>query len=405
MLAKIDGNALLSYSTNVHALGAPEDLFRVLTGDVAAVRGHLQWSGPFGVELHTNAATLQYLLTPGAIERLHATLAEHDLFVFSLNAFPLSDFHAPSVKDEVYRPDWSRLRRVHCTLTAGKVLAGLLNEGCEGSISTSPGSFKPWGDSPDLHARIARNLAHVMLAFHELREYTGRTIRLAFEPEPCCTFETVDEIIRFYQDYVLRDTVAEMKAEWGLKWSQAHEAVRRHFGVTLDACHLAVACDDPAAALAELDRADLSVAKVHISAAARLEDPGRNPEGLAQLEKLNEPQYLHQTFARDSRGQIAFRGVDLPDFLSLTREQMLDFTEVRSHFHMPLFHSRDAALGTTAAETEALLEAIRQRPDAIQVVNETYTWPVLARKDESVDIHANIARELSWTRSRLEGEC
>jgi len=48
------------------------------------------------------------------------------------------------VKATVYAPDWRTDQRRDYTMKVADVLASMLPEAIEGSISTVPGSFQPW---------------------------------------------------------------------------------------------------------------------------------------------------------------------------------------------------------------------------------------------------------------------
>jgi hypothetical protein len=49
-----------------------------------------------------------------------------------------------------------------------------------------------------------------------------------------------------------------------------------------------------------------------------------------------------------------------------------------------------------------VLDLIKQRRDGASLEVETYTWDVLPPEYKALDMNAAIARELAWTRARLE---
>ena len=59
-----------------------------------------------------------------------------------INAFPFGPFHGVRVKEQVYLPDWRSAERVAFTANSAAVLAAILPDGIDGSISTVPGAFK-----------------------------------------------------------------------------------------------------------------------------------------------------------------------------------------------------------------------------------------------------------------------
>ena len=56
--------------------------------------------------------------------------------------FLLEYFHSERVKENVYLPDWSDVRRLEYTQRCSQFLAGILNGNDEGSISTLPLAYK-----------------------------------------------------------------------------------------------------------------------------------------------------------------------------------------------------------------------------------------------------------------------
>ncbi len=74
-----------------------------------------------------------------------------------------------------------------------------------------------------------------------LREESGRTIRLAIEPEPFCVIETTDETIDFFQR--LRSWLPTATCSTGST---------TFIGVCYDVCHQAVEFEDVADSLRRL---------------------------------------------------------------------------------------------------------------------------------------------------------
>ncbi|MBN2712527.1 MAG: metabolite traffic protein EboE [Planctomycetes bacterium] len=397
------GEVLLSYSTNVHPGESLDDIKSLIANDVAKVRDICSPSDPFGLEVRIGNSAIRDFQANGAVEDFRSFLEDNNFFIFSINGFPLRDFHKPVVKQDVYRPDWGEVERQENTLALGHILAGLLPEGVTGSVSTSPGSFKSWGNAKSLRAELARGFASVLFGLHRIEEETDRQIQLAVEPEPFCTWETVREFADFVQDEASQYTVEAMVDGFDISESAALDILHRYLGINLDTCHLAVEFEDPEQAFKDLETAGINIAKLHVSSAARVRNPGFNIAGVKLLYRLDEPKYLHQTFAVNKLGDVTFRSEDLGEFLNLGTDEMSAFSEVRTHYHMPLYQDTTGPLGTTSDITENVLRLALEKYDRLHVVTETYTWPLIVEGQESVDLHEGIARELEWTRNRLGG--
>lgn len=375
----------LSYCTNVHPA---EDLDGVLAqldryaGPVREAAG-LETLG-VGLWLPADLAH-RLAASPGDRDRLRAAAAAHRLTVHTLNAFPYGGFHAEVVKHAVYSPTWADPARAAYTLACAEVLADLLPDGVDGSISTLPLAWRePWSAVDDAAATAA--LAAVSAGLRDLAVRTGRTVRLAVEPEPGCVLDTV------------ADVVGWLEPRLGTGPGQIDP---EHVGVCLDTCHLAVSFADPVAAVRRIRQAGLRVVKVQASAALHVADPA-DPATRAAVARFAEPRYLHQV--RERSGGAVHPADDLPDALD---GGLPGAGPWRVHVHVPL-HARPAA--PLQATTEVLRDAVTAvlrgpHGDAAHLDVETYTWAVLpddlaARAAD--DLVAGIAAELRWAVDHLD---
>jgi sugar phosphate isomerase/epimerase len=379
-----DGTAVhLAYCTNVHP-AEDGDAFLAQVGDFgAAVRARLG-ADRLGLGLWLPAPLAARLARdPAELARLRATLERHRLEVVTLNAFPYRGFHAPVVKKAVYRPDWTGDERLAYTLDCAEVLAALLpDDAARGSVSTVPLAWRdPWDDTRRAAARDRlRRLADGLAA---LGDRTGRTVRVGLEPEPGCAVETT----------------AEAVAELG-----GPGALGDRIGICLDACHLAVAFEDPGRAVARLAAAGLPVVKSQVSAALHAADPA-DPAARAALARYTEDRFLHQV-REDGPGGVAARD-DLP--AALTGPGALPGRGPwRVHFHVPLHRPPAAPLTATTGHLRHTLDALLggDAPLTDHLEVETYTWSVLPpgqRPGNDAELAAGLAGELRWAADALAG--
>jgi sugar phosphate isomerase/epimerase len=363
-----DGSLLhLAYCSNVHPADDLAGVAVQLERYAARVRERLDVP-VLGVGLWVAAPALE----DGAGAQLRAQLDRLGLEVVTLNGFPYRAFHADVVKLDVYRPNWADDRRRDYTLALARLLATLLPaDVTEGSISTLPLGWRDEWDESDAAAG-RRALEQVASGLAEIEEQTGKRIRIALEPEPGCTIETVAQASSF---------LADLAPEW--------------IGLCLDACHLAVQFEEPADAVAALADAGVPVVKAQVSNALRVPAPG-GASGRAFLDEFAEPKFMHQV--RECVGGHVHGVDDLPEALGggLPADD-----EWRVHFHVPV-HAREH---TTQDELEATLAALVGGPAPLtrHLEVETYTWGVLpdghgGDDDGLVD---GLAAELAWTRDRL----
>lgn len=406
----------LTYCTNIHPGEAWAEVRDNLVRHVTAVRDRVAHGGPFGVGLRLSDRAARELSAPGELEALRDLCARERLYVFTINGFPYGPFHGAPVKERVYLPDWMDEERLAYTDRLAEILAALLpDEAAEGSISTAPGAFKPRvrsaADAEAMAQRLVRHVASLVV----LRRRTGRRVALALEPEPCCFLETTAEAVAFFQDHLLAPArLAELAAATGLAPAAAEEALRAHLGVCVDACHLAVEFEDPAAALGALRAAGIRVPKIQISAGLRVLLDGPDPGIAARLRAWAEGVYLHQVVERRASAPGAGtsheelrRYLDLPEALAaLEARQGGGAAEWRVHFHVPIF--RDLAelggpITTTQADLRALCAEIRRGPVAPHLEVETYTWEVLPEEHRREGVVEAVARELAWAKEQIEG--
>ncbi|MBN2489254.1 MAG: metabolite traffic protein EboE [Planctomycetes bacterium] len=392
----------VGYSTNVHRSESLANVAAFLDGTSVEVRRRvLPGGGRLGLDLRLGAALVRELTADLArVPELAADLDARGLYVFGVNGFPLGDFQAAVVKDDAYRPDWSEPARLEATEAMGEILARLLPEDGEGAVSTVAGGYRPCGDDATKRDAMAAAMVRAATAFARLREETGRTVALAPEPEPDTTMDDAQSVRRFYRDH-LRPAARRLGP-------RADEILHRHLPVCLDACHLSVGFEEPAATIAALEADGIRVGKANISCCPTVRDPARNPAGRRFLTALDEPRFLHQTRGRDAGGRVRLRLADLGAFRELGAEELADLAEIRSHFHVPLFGLVGHGFATTRDETAAFLAALLERSDAaaMGLAVETYTWHVFAHtplgRTVGSDLVQGLTREIGWTLETVE---
>ncbi len=143
------GNGLghLTYSTLVHPGDTWDEMWNSLITYVPQVKARVSPDRAFGVSLRLSAASAQTLVDDDAARsRLKEFLAENDLYLYTVNAFPYGPFKGRVVKEQVYEPDWRSEERTQYTINVADVLADVSPEGSSPSIQTAPLGFKPRRD-------------------------------------------------------------------------------------------------------------------------------------------------------------------------------------------------------------------------------------------------------------------
>ena len=387
----------LTYCTNIHAAETWPDVIAGLRRHLPEIKAKVSPNHPLGVGLRLAAKAAETLCDPVTFSELQEFLSEGSYYVFTLNGFPYGNFHSQSVKEGAYKPDWADPLRLSYSNTLSDHLAQLLPDNMEGSISTVPGTFKPWmKDNANIIDTIADNIIQHVWHLVKLRETTGKSINLALEPEPFCMIETIDETITFFVKFLYSDkAVARLSALSGLTSDAASQALRRHLGVCYDVCHAAVEFEDARGSLSALKNAGIKISKLQLSSAMRI--PSVGPDTVQQLGQMNEPVYMHQVV--ENRGGTLIRYSDIPE--ALKEIDAAQGSEWRVHFHVPIFLEEMQTVATTQQFLKDILAIHKEQPVTEQLEVETYTWDVLPESYKSVGVSAAIARELAWVQDQL----
>ena len=399
----------LTYCLNIHPGETWPEVWENLKTYPGAVRDQLCPGQPFAIGLRLSGQAADALARPENLEAFQEFLRTEGAYVFTINGFPYGVFHRARVKENVYLPDWRDRVRLEYTNRLARILARLLPDDAdmEGSISTVPGAFRTEVRSSGDVRRMAELMLRSVAYLHRLREQTGKTITLALEPEPCCFLETTDDVVAFFEGHVFSEEgLGALVRELGLTRARAERVARRHLGICVDACHVAVEFEEPAEVLDRLEAAGIRILKVQVSSALRLRF--REGDGSPQrtLRPFAEETYLHQVVETSERGVVRYQ--DLPQ--ALDREA--DFQqkgagspgirkEWRVHFHVPIFLSRMRGFDTTQDDLAVLLARLKSKPACPYLEVETYTWDVLPPRYKTLDTTDAIARELAWTRDKL----
>ncbi|WP_309072155.1 metabolite traffic protein EboE [Arthrobacter sp.] len=366
---------LLSYCTNVHPAEDLDGVIRQLRGYSGPIR-RSAGRDVLGVGLWIPAELARRLAgSPDDLAALGEVLTAEGLQLHTINAFPYGGFHNDVVKHDVYKPTWAEAARLEYTMDCAEILAALLPEGVAGSISTLPLAWRePWTQHDDDAASTA--LAEASTRLRKLRDRTGRTVRIAVEPEPGCVLDTVSDVVGWLGARVVSGIDPEF------------------IGLCVDTCHLAVSFADPAEAIDQIDAAGLRVVKVQASSALHVSDPS-SPAARAALSTFAEPRYLHQV--RES----GTSGVLTADDLTEALIDLPGESPWRVHFHIPLHHIPSAPLETTADVLRETVAEVGRLPynEQIHLDIETYTWNVLP--EPPAGIVEGIAAEIAWAQTHL----
>ncbi|QDT30662.1 Xylose isomerase-like TIM barrel [Gimesia panareensis] len=379
----------LSYCTNVHPGLTVAEILQKLDEFTLPIQQQL--GTPLAAGLWLAQPVIEEILAePEGIDGFAAELQQRNLTCYTLNAFPYGNFHSERVKENVYLPDWTKPERLEYTKGCARVLAALLPEGTEGSISTVPLGFKGFEHAPDFGEKCIDQLIELAVFLKQLQDETGRTIRLAVEPEPFCVIEFTHELIVYFERLYERAAKRQLLG-----------VVREFIGACYDVCHQAVEFEDIPGSIRQITHAEIRINKIHISNAIELVDPWENEAGRTLLAEYAEPRYLHQTIGSLKNGDL-YRQPDLTrEFLLDPHPRLQETERLRVHFHVPVDAQSLGPLGTTHRELRQALATVKELDYAPHLEVETYTWEVLPG-DQKPSLVDGLTRELQAARKLID---
>ncbi len=373
----------LAYCTNIHRGESWAQTFDALQKYTLAVRDRVSKGQPYAIGLRLGADAARELSDAQTLADFRRWLDRENCYVFTINGFPYGKFHGTRVKEQVYAPDWTTDERVDYTNLLFDLLAEIVPEGVEGSVSTVPGSFKEFITSQAQVQAMRDNVWRCVEHIEQLTRETGKKLHLGLEPEPLCYLETSAETVTFFE---------QMRDE-----HPGDSRLREHLGVNYDTCHLAVEYERPASVLQRFREHDIRISKLHFSSALKVL---ADQESRAALRSFLDEVYFHQVIARSSDGSLTrFRDLDVALDSELST---LNPAEWRIHFHVPLHSAPTPLFRTTSNHLLDVMDALAKEPSLCSHLEmETYTWEVMPAAMKNRSVVDQLVAEYGWTLGEL----
>ncbi|HBB38759.1 MAG TPA: hypothetical protein DCZ33_00780 [Candidatus Aquiluna sp.] len=389
----------LTYSTLVHA-GDNWDQMRASVEEfVPKVKRRLGVEGKFGVSLRISGDS-QKTLSESAQARsdLKKFLDGEGLYVFTINAFPYGPFKGQRVMERVYEPDWTTNQRVEYTKSIADILVDITDADTSPSIQTAPLAFAPNVSDENYIARFTTSVFEVLAHLYHLEARTGRRVKLSIEPEPACYLETTDETVAFFKERMHAPAgVAELAKIAQIPLSEAEGAIKRYLGIVFDIGHQSVGFEDIPQSLEKLVNAGIPIFKLQEAAALWVES--LSLDIIPELRRFTDTIYLSQTSLKTAEGIVKY--LNLGEALDAYEANPVP-TEMRTHFHVPVFLEEIGPFKTTRFAVQQALAMHRKQPLSDHLEIETYTWDVLPAELKTGDIVDYVSRELEFVMKELQ---
>jgi sugar phosphate isomerase/epimerase len=381
----------------VHLGGSLETALEQIDLHASEVRSQVAPEGRLPLGLWFSQSVVNSILDQAKCDWLRDWLDSRNFLAYTFNGFPQGDFHQPVVKHAVYEPTWTCESRSEYTRELALIMDQILPAGHSGSISTLPLGWPhaPW--HAENYKLAADHLTATAMTLARLTESRGSELVLAIEPEPGCVLERADDLIDFFQKYLLNGP-------------EAHVA-RQHLAICHDICHSSVMFEAQQDVLDKYLSAGIRIGKVQVSSAVHVpwdevaDHPERQAQLLEQVRSFDEPKYLHQTTRCNQAGKLDGFCEDLGVAFDRWAGCQLPVRPWRIHFHLPIFLERFGRLCTTRQEIHQACQFL-EKNRSVQVAGrdwftghyevETYAWSVLPEQLRGNSLASGIAQELQY---------
>ncbi|UCD62287.1 MAG: metabolite traffic protein EboE [Flavobacteriaceae bacterium] len=395
----IDDRYHLTYCTNIHPGQDWASTFGSLADYLPVIKNKISEEQPFGIGLRLSNKASEELAMHDNLPQFKNWLIANGLYVFTMNGFPYGNFHDEVVKDKVHEPDWTTRDRLNYTVRLFEQLAFLLPEGISGGISTSPISYKHWHSSTKEKNAVmetgAMHLSELILKLYKLEERTSKYLHIDIEPEPDGMLENTDDVLSFFQNFLLPIAKKELIKKLNIGKEKAENLVLRYCTLCYDICHFSLAYEEPAYTFKKLKNAGIKIGKIQVSAALKVKfDTSDSNKIWDSLAQFDEPTYLHQVTINSNLGVKTYN--DLPIIL----KNKPDVSELRAHFHVPIFLESFEELYSTQDHILKVISILKEQFITEHLEVETYTWDVLPGNLKK-DLSESIIREMNWLIDRL----
>ena len=406
IILKITKKGQLTYCTNIHPGETWPAVLKSLK-NALAVRDKIGLKKPFGIGLRLSAQAAEQLGTRKKLKAFKRWLKDNNCYIFTMNGFPYGDFHGEVVKDRVHAPDWTTKERVVYTKQLFDQLAILLPKGMDGGVSTSPISYRFWHKTPsqlkEATEKGVKNMIKIVAHLVKIKAKTGKILHLDIEPEPDGILENSKEFFQFFEKDLLKKGIPLLVKQLDCSPKKAKKAILEHIRLCYDVCHFAVEYENPKPILKKLKKKGIKVGKIQISAAIKTK-LDNNKKAIQRIKEsllpYNESTYLHQTVFRNKKGKLT-QYSDLGPALKVINNKK--FTELRTHFHVPIFTDTYGNLQSTQDEIVKVLKLWKAKPFTNHLEVETYTWDVLPDNNQ-LSLVDSIYRELDWVIKTMNDE-
>ncbi len=310
-------------------------------------------------------------------------LKYNQIYLSSINGFVYQNFHTRHIKEKIYYPDWSSLKRLNYTQKIIDFLLKIQNNTNDISISTLPISFKNWMNNRNkkyIYFYSSINFIKIVKKLISIKKY----IHIDIEPEPGCLIESIQEFYNFYYKW--------LKKIYMQNKNNKYSNLKKHITLCYDICHALVSYDSYQNIIKKI-----KIGKVQISSAIEIINNDTNRiSNINELSFLNESNFLHQNTTIDKNNKIIKKNIDIN--LLINKPIPLD-TKTRIHCHMPIYLKKYNNLIITQQETKNILIDILKNLNVKHIELESYTYNMILKQKKLNSILKEYLLIIKWLKN------
>lgn len=386
----------ITYCSNIYSGDTWQDIFLNLKKNIPEISSKVAQTKAFGIGLRlSNNAAIQ-MLENDNILIFQQWLNTNNYYVATINGFVYGNFYNTSIKNKVYKPDWTTLERANFNFTLIEILSKLCPIGGDVGFSTSPLDYK-FGlhkkNDKSFNDLTLEYLVQLIKKLIYIEKKEGKTIHIDFEPEADCLLEKISDIVNFFENLLLVDLALKLTNELNISLTEAKTYIFRHLRICYDICHQAVQFEDHLKNFEILSKSGIKIGKIQLSSALEINvKPNTLIDLIDDLNKFKDKIYLHQVVIKSFDGSFnKYR--DLPEALENFEDNNESFWRI--HYHLPIFAKKYNNFLTTSEEIKTVINFLKTSSITSCLEIETYTWEILP-EELKLNLTQSIVREYEW---------
>ena len=386
----------LTYCSNIYSGDTWQEIFLNLKENIPKLSTKLSQNEAFGIGLRLSNNAASELLENNNLLIFEQWLNNNNYYIATINGFVYGDFYKTNIKEKVYQPDWTTIERINFNFKLIEILRRLDATQKDVGFSTSPLGYK---FSQDINNKklfndlVVYHLFSLVKKLIQINQEQGKTIHIDFEPEADCRLENIEDIIDFFEKFLLVDLASKLAQELNISLTKAKNHILKHIRICYDICHQAVQFEDHIKNFEKLNNYGIEIGKIQLSSALEIRVQKNKLDNLKKdLNKFRDNIYLHQVVIKKLDSSfIKYR--DVPEAL----EKFEDINESlwRIHYHLPIFAENYNNFFTTSKEIKTIINVIKYSSIVSCLEIETYTWEILPEALK-LDLISSIVREYEW---------